>query len=104
MDALHIPSIKRTDAYLNKLTIILLAVITAGAVVLDDVSFVLSLSGATLGNALTFVMPALMWRKLVQGMGEEASVGMRNEVNFTNFSCLVGIVMGILGTHMALKK
>jgi len=103
MDVLHVPSEKRTNAYLNKMTFAILGVVTVVANVLDDVSFVLSFGGATLGNALIYVMPALMFRKVVQDMGDNATEGMKNEVYFTNCSCLVGIVMGVIGTHMALK-
>ena len=42
------------------LTVLLLAVITSLALVLRDVGFVQSLSGAMFGSALMFVMPAIM--------------------------------------------
>eukprot|EP00555_Chaetoceros_dichaeta_P006834 CAMPEP_0198275878 /NCGR_PEP_ID=MMETSP1447-20131203/65014_1 /TAXON_ID=420782 /ORGANISM="Chaetoceros dichaeta, Strain CCMP1751" /LENGTH=502 /DNA_ID=CAMNT_0043970785 /DNA_START=461 /DNA_END=1969 /DNA_ORIENTATION=- len=104
MDVLHIPSEKRTNAYLNKVTFAILGAITAVAMVLDDVSFVLSFGGATLGNALIYVIPALMFRKMVQDMGEKASSSLQKEVYFTNFSCVIGVVMGVIGTQMALKQ
>jgi len=104
MDTLNVSIEKRTPAYQDKLTFAILGIVTAAAMVLDDVSFVLSLGGATLGNALIYVLPALMYRKIVKDMGDSASVAMKREVYFSNFSCTLGIVMGIIGTHMALKK
>ena len=104
MDILNVPPTKRTASYQDKLTLVTLAIVTALAWILDDVSLVLSLTGATLGNAMIYVLPALMYRKVVKDMGEGASEGMKREVWFTDFSCVIGILMGVVGTHMALKK
>jgi len=104
MDVLNVSFEKRTNAYLNKSTIIILSVVTLAALLLDDVSLVLSLGGATLGNALIYVIPALMFRKMVKDMGTEASASLQKETYFTNFSCLVGIVMGAIGSKMALAN
>jgi len=104
MDLLRVPLEKRTASYQDKLTFVLLGIVTALAMVLKDVSVVLSLAGSTLGNALIYVLPAIMFRQIVKDMGTKASTSMKREVYFTNFSCLIGIVMGIIGTNMALKN
>ena len=52
----------RSNKTLNALTVVLLSGVTTLALKLKDVSFVLALAGATLGNALIYVYPALMFR------------------------------------------
>jgi len=104
MDVLRVPIEKRTAAYQDRLTFVVLGIVTVLALILKDVSILLSLTGSTIGNAMIYVLPALMFRKLVQNMGDSASASMKREVYFTNFSCLIGIGMGIVGTAMALKQ
>jgi len=103
MELIKFPTEKRTASYQDKLTFVLLGIVTFLAMVLKDVSIVLSLAGSTLGNALIYVLPAVMFRRIVKDMGDGASDSMKREVYFTNLSCAIGIGMGIIGTSMALK-
>lgn len=101
LDLLNIPTEKRTSLNLNILTVALLSVLTLLASVLKDVSFVLAFGGATLGNALTYVYPALMYRSVVKEQGrEDESTG----VSIAMTSAVLGIVMGAIGAKMALQK
>jgi len=101
LDLLKIPTEKRTSLNLNILTIALLSVLTLLASILKDVSFVLAFGGATLGNALTYVYPALMYRAVVKEQNrDDESAG----VTFAMTSAALGIVMGAVGAKMALKK
>ena len=88
----------------NKLTVGLLVLITTAALLLTDLSFVLAFGGATLGNALIFVYPAIMFRKVVKDMGDSASSALKTEVKFATFSALLGVVMGAIGSNMAIKN
>eukprot|EP00547_Thalassionema_nitzschioides_P005536 CAMPEP_0194207276 /NCGR_PEP_ID=MMETSP0156-20130528/6058_1 /TAXON_ID=33649 /ORGANISM="Thalassionema nitzschioides, Strain L26-B" /LENGTH=457 /DNA_ID=CAMNT_0038933997 /DNA_START=213 /DNA_END=1583 /DNA_ORIENTATION=+ len=91
LDLLKIPTEKRTSLNLNILTIALLSVLTLLASILKDVSFVLAFGGATLGNALTYVYPALMYRAVVKEQNrDDESAG----VTFAMTSAALGIVMG----------
>lgn len=99
----RVPKEKQTDAFLNKLTLFLLSLVTVAAMNLKDLSFVLSFGGATLGNALIYILPALMFKKAVKDMGEGASPALKNEVYFTLFSAALGVGMGIVGSTMAIK-
>lgn len=94
----------RTDATLNKLTVAILAVVTGAALQVKDLSFVLSFAGATLGNALIYVYPALMFRSAVKIMGVSASKGLKREVNLATGTGILGIIMGAIGARMALKS
>jgi len=102
LSLMKVPEEKQTDSMLNRLTIGLLAVVTFGACTLKDLSFLMSFSGATLGNSLIYVFPAIMFRKVVKDMGTNASAALNKETYFATFSMFLGIGMGIIGTKMAL--
>ena len=70
---------------------------------LKDLSFLMSFGGATLGNALIYVLPAFMFKKVVKDMGESAPSSLKNEAYFASFSALLGIVMGSIGSIMSVK-
>ena len=83
----------RTNARLNLTTVALLLVLTGLATVLKDVSFVLAFGGATLGNLLCYVYPALMYMKVrpdctVPAVALAAS----------------GLILGAIGAKLALNK
>eukprot|EP00546_Thalassionema_frauenfeldii_P000720 CAMPEP_0178938910 /NCGR_PEP_ID=MMETSP0786-20121207/26591_1 /TAXON_ID=186022 /ORGANISM="Thalassionema frauenfeldii, Strain CCMP 1798" /LENGTH=465 /DNA_ID=CAMNT_0020617677 /DNA_START=48 /DNA_END=1445 /DNA_ORIENTATION=- len=101
LDMLKVPGEKRTSLNLNILTITLLSAITFLASILRNVSFVLAFGGATFGNALTYVFPALMYRAVVKQQDREDEM---TGVNIAMTSAVMGIVMGIIGAKMALKK
>lgn len=102
LDLLQVSPEKRAkNSFLNVTTVCLLATLTFLAAVLKDVSFVLAFGGATLGNALTYVYPALMYSAIVKKQGrKDQSVG----VLVANLSAVLGVVMGVIGAKMALEK
>lgn len=103
MDLMKVPSEKRTNGLLNKLTVGILAGVTGIAATVTDVSFILSFAGATLGNALIYVYPALMFRAVVKKMGNKATKAQKSEVAFAMANAGLGIGMGTIGAKMALK-
>jgi hypothetical protein len=104
LDLLQVAPEKRTNTLLNQLTVSLLAVITVVALSVTDLSFVLSFGGATLGNALIYVFPALMFAKSVKQMGDDASRALQIEVYAALASAVLGVVLGGMGAKMALGK
>lgn len=104
MDLFKVPKEDRTNALLDKVTLILLSFITFAALKVKDLSFVLAFGGATLGNALIYIFPALMFRKAIKNMGDEASAALKAEVNFTNLLGILGITFGGIGAYMAIQK
>lgn len=97
LELLKVPAEKRTNLNLNLLTVTLLSILTYLACILKNVSFVLSFGGATLGNALTYVYPAIMYRAVVKTQGRSESTG----VTVAMCSAALGIVMGAIGAKMA---
>ena len=104
LDLANISSEKRTNSLVNNVTFAALALITALALIVSDLSFVLSFAGATLGNALIYVFPSLMFRKMVAMMGDNATAAQKAEVRFAMFTCLLGVVMGGIGAFMSVKS
>jgi amino acid permease len=98
LECLKVSSEKRTPMNLNLLTVALLSVISLLACTLKNVSFVLAFAGATLGNALTYVYPAIMYHAVVKKQGRTGeSVG----VTVALSSAVLGIIMGAVGAVMA---
>jgi amino acid permease len=101
LDLAKIPVENRNASLLNLVTISLLGMVTVLACSLTDVSFVLAFGGATLGNALTYVYPALMYRAVVRQQGRK---GEGLGVSVAMGSAALGIVIGLIGATMALKS
>ena len=100
---LDLLKIKGTAKTQNVLTVALLAVITGGALVIPDVSFVMAFAGATLGNCLIYVFPALMFRGAIKKK-TDATKGQKREVKFALGSAVAGIIMGLIGAKMAIAS
>lgn len=99
LDLVQVPLDKRSASTINILTIVLLSILTALATSLTDVSFVLAFGGATLGNALTYLYPALMYRSIVKKQGRQEG----GQVAIAMTSAVLGVVMGVIGAKMALQ-
>lgn len=101
LDLAKMPMEKRSSGLLNVVTIAILCVLTYLACSLTDVSFVLAFGGATLGNLLTYVYPALMYRAVVSQQNRK---GEQLGVTVAMLSAVLGLVMGIVGAGMALRS
>jgi amino acid permease len=105
LDLANVNVDQRSNTLLSQVTLVGLAVITIGAIILDDVSFVLSFVGATLGNALIYVFPALMFRRMVENMEDKVKqASLKNEVTFAMCTCYLGVIMGVIGAGMSIKS
>jgi hypothetical protein len=80
----------------------LVAVFTGLAVKIHDLTFVASISGAMLGTALIFIYPKLMFRAAVAKLGDKATPSQRLERNKSGAIAALGVVIGGIGTEMAL--
>ena len=80
----------------------MLGAITATALKITDLSFIMSMGGATLGNALIYVYPAIMFKNAVKNLGDEATSAQKAEVYVAMAFAALGIVMGGIGARMAL--
>lgn len=101
---MNVPMEKRSESLVNRVTLLTLGFITGSALVIKDLSFVMSFGGATLGNALIYVFPALMFKQMINSKGDQATPGQKAEVVFAMMSCLLGLFMGGMGAYMSVKS
>jgi hypothetical protein len=104
LEMLKVPKEERTDAKLNNITFIILTCVTAVALKITDLSFIMSFGGATLGNALIYVYPAIMFNSAVKNLGEDATTAQKMEVYVAFTFAAMGIGMGCIGAKQALGK
>jgi amino acid permease len=102
-DLINVPEDKRTDSLQNKVSVGLVAILTGLAIQVNNLTFVASMSGALLGTALIFIFPTLMFRAAVAKMGDKASKTQRFESKLSGLIAAVGVVVGGIGTKLALK-
>ena len=96
LDLFKTPQAKRTDALFNKITVGMIAAITAMAAKLTDLGLVAGVGGATFGTALDFVYPTIMLRKVKKNKGAESKVAL--------FIAALGVVMGAIGTVLCFQE
>jgi Transmembrane amino acid transporter protein len=84
---------ERSNADSNTTTLALVFVLTVLATKIQDVSFILAFGGATLGNLLCIVYPAIMFAR-----GSPA-----RKIPATALA-VTGVVFGIIGANVALQK
>jgi len=90
---------ERSNGLLNKVTLGILAVVTAMAAKLTDLGLVASVGGATFGTALVFIYPCLMFLKHNAKNGGKGN----KETLLAKVIATLGVIMGAIGTGMALK-
>ena len=93
----------RAPRFLNTLTVGMLSALTVAALIIPDVSFVLAFAGATLGNLLIYVFPALMFRGAIRQQASPTKL-QKAEVKIALTSAALGIVMGAMGAVKAVQS
>ena len=108
LDLAKVTDMGKRTSLLRPLTIGLLALLTALAMVLKDVGFVVSVSGAGFGAALMFVVPAIMnicnLKAVAKAKGTELPQGQKLEILANKAMIGVGVLMGILGVTISTMK
>ena len=92
LDVIQIAPQDRSMLHLNAATVALLLALTFLATLLKDVSAVLALAGATLGNLLCYIFPAIMHGRVNPGARVPAIL-----LGST------GVILGIIGVKLALQ-
>mmetsp|Transcript_28081 Transcript_28081/g.51339 ORF Transcript_28081/g.51339 Transcript_28081/m.51339 type:complete len:482 (+) Transcript_28081:108-1553(+) len=102
LELLKVPKEERTDVKVNNFSYIILGLVTAVAMKMTDISFIMSFGGATLGNALIYVYPAIMLKSTVKNLGDDATTAQKLEVYLAMAFAALGIGMGCIGTKQAI--
>lgn len=97
LDLFKVPQEKRTNTLFNKITVGVLALTTVVAAKMTDLGLVASVGGATFGTALVFVYPTIMFIKSQKGKSTK-------ETLLAKIIAGLGVVMGIIGTNLALNE
>jgi len=85
-----------------KIVSLLLVVMTLIAISVDDVSLIVSLTGAACGSFLVFILPVLIYVKAVKmKFGENSIEHRRSKLNYS--ASFLGGILGTLGVAMAIK-
>jgi sodium-coupled neutral amino acid transporter 11 len=95
------------DSAFMPLTITLLGLVTGLALVLKDVGFVVSMTGALLGSLLMFIVPAIMnisSHKSLLKKGLQPTFGKSLEVSFNYGLIGTGVVMTVLGVYVSVMR
>lgn len=99
LDLANVAESKRTPALSDALTLALLAGITGLAFVLKDIRIILSLGGATWGNLLVYVFPAIM---LVKAAARHDDL--KEKVPLSICTGFLGAIFGVIGTTRAIQS
>jgi len=93
------------EAASRPITVTMLALVTGLALLLKDVGFVVSISGALFGCLLMFIVPAMMTISNIKGLAKKAASpltkGNKIEIAMNYFLMLVGLIMGVLGVSVS---
>jgi len=102
LDLFKVSSDKRSNGLLNKVTLGILAVVTAMAAQLTDLGLVASVGGATFGTALVFVYPIVMFLKS-QKKKDGKGFNFTAETIPAALIGVLGLAMGAIGTVLSLQ-
>lgn len=99
LDLAQVPHGKKRDQLFAPLSVGLLGIITALAVVIPDIRIILALGGATWGNFIIYLAPALMLVKAASAHPE-----LRKEVPKAIGTGILGTIMAMVATWRALAS
>lgn len=99
MDTLGVSASQR-DEFHVPMTVSVLSLVTAAALVVKNVGFAVSFAGALFGNALMYCMPAIIEKRRVEAMG---TANLRNRL-VNNAILLFGAILGLLGAIVCVLR
>ena len=107
LDLLGLKGKARDDAT-TPVTLAGLSLLTAGALMLKDVGFVVSIAGATFGCSLIFVIPMIMnianIKNQAKSMGKSLTGSRKLEV-LGNYGLIIsGIILSIIGVAVSVLR
>lgn len=106
----HKPNHRRTDTVVptrtesNAVTVLLLFAVTALAICVNDLTFVLSFSGATMSSLIIYVFPPIMFSALVQNCCCYVAEDTDREVKLGYAMMVAGAILGAAGAYVAVER
>ena len=102
LDLVGVTQVPQRRALSTPLTVALLTLITALAFVVPDIGIILALGGATWGNCVIYLFPAVMLVRLAAQHPNDADL--QRHVPRAVATGVVGLLLGVLGTGQALRR
>lgn len=97
LDLFSVDEEYQTSTNLNLLSIAVLSVFTALASQLNDLGLVNAVGGASLGTAVVFIFPSVMFYFAVRRNGKEATFSLQCESIFCLTLMIAGIAIAVIG-------
>mmetsp|Transcript_17125 Transcript_17125/g.22280 ORF Transcript_17125/g.22280 Transcript_17125/m.22280 type:complete len:501 (+) Transcript_17125:130-1632(+) len=101
LDLLNVKN--RSNSLVNTMTLGIMGSLTVAALIIPDVSFVMAFAGSTLGNALIYIFPALMFRGAIRKLPNPTKL-QKFEVKAALCSAAVGLGLGAMGVVKLLQS
>ncbi len=93
-----------TQTESNIVTVLLLSTVTALAIYVNDLTFVLSFSGATMSSLIIYIFPPFMFSSLVKNCCCCVSKDTDREVKLGYVMMISGAVLGVAGAYVAVER
>ena len=100
MDTFAVPITEQTPERVNRLTYILLSILTITAMFISDLGLINAVGGGLVATAIVFVFPTIMFRAAVHEKGTAKEN--RNEMVLASVLTLMGVVIGLVGVYRAI--
>jgi sodium-coupled neutral amino acid transporter 11 len=102
LDMFEVPFPDQTPELLNRITFVLLSILTVTAVFVTDLGLINAVGGGLIATSIVFVFPTLMFHRQIKRMaGESLKLPEFREVHFAMALTVVGVVMGLIGAWTA---
>ena len=88
----------------NIVTVLLLSTVTALAIYVNDLTFVLSFSGATMSSLSIYIFPPFMFSSLVKNCCCFVSDETDREVRLGYAMMIVGGLIGVAGAYVSVER
>ena len=105
MDVFEVPFSEQTSGKTNRMvTMVLLATLTVTAIFVTDLGLINAVGGGLVASAIVFVFPTIMFRAATnQKVEGEDECGAQAEVSFALVLTAMGIVVGVIGSWLAVQ-
>lgn len=100
LDVFEVPFTEQTPERVNRLTLILLTILTITAVFITDLGLINAVGGGLVGTAIVCVFPTIMFQKAVS-MKLRGYQNQQKEVVWAFVLTVIGGIIGIIGAWLA---
>lgn len=103
VDFFQVPQYMQSDRNMNIFSILVLTLLTIGAILLHDLGLINAIGGGALATFLCFVFPALMYRQAVVQAAHRDAYEIR-ESWLALLLMVMGVVLGIVGVYQSILE